>query len=144
MANHIQLPRFCGDSGAKAKIWLRHYENYAHLTKLSDEARLMMLPFFLDGKAKKWYDALPLDTQGNYARLKTKLTKRFNGDDGLSQGLGLWALRKLPRESQDDYFLRVQSFSHYNVPEQFLVCAAMQGLTPELKQIVMSQPNVKT
>ena len=144
MASCIQPPRFCGDSGARAEIWLRHYENYAHLTKLCGEARLMMLPFFPDGKAKKWYDALPLDTQGNYARLKTELTKRFNGDDGLSQGLGLWALRKLPGESLDDYFLRVQSFSRDNVPEQFLVSVAIPGLTPELKQIVMPQPNVKT
>ena len=85
-----------------------------------------------------------MDTQGNYARLTSELTKRFNGDDGLSQGHGLWALRKLPGESLDDYFLRVQSFSRDNVPEQFLVSAAMQGLTPKLKQIVMPQPNIRT
>ena len=85
-----------------------------------------------------------MDTQGNYARLEAGLTKRFNGDDGLSQDLGLWALRKLPGEHLDDYFLSVQSFSRDNVLEEFLVSAAMQGLTPELKQVVMPQPNVKT
>lgn len=140
MANHIRPATFAGDAGCRADVWLKEYESFVRLTRIPEENKALYLQFYLDGKAKKWYQALPDTTKQNYDVLVEELKRRFNGDDGLGHGFGLWALNMLPGESAEDYISRVNSFNMGgNVPENILVGAAMKGLSVDLQRIVMPQ-----
>lgn len=140
MANIVKLAHFTGEPGSRADVWLKEYDSFIQINRIPAENKAMTIQFYLDGKAKRWYHALPDATKNDYNLLTEEMRKRYNGDDGLGQGLGLWALSMMPGETSEDYISRVNSFNiGANIPENVLVGAAMKGLPMELQKIVMPQ-----
>ena len=136
----IQMACFHGNPGERADEWLSWYVNYAEAMQFNDDKRRLFMPFYSRDHAKVWYDSLPADTKNNWRTLTNVFKDKFNGSDGLANEATILNIRQNAEESCASYFTRfTRATTNKNIPEAILAGVVLNGLRPEIKQIVMPQ-----
>ncbi|XP_067682203.1 uncharacterized protein [Haliotis asinina] len=129
------VPRFNGTGNARQ--WLRKVECLRQHQKMTDEVYLNLLPLYLEGPAITWLDSLQ-PAPRTRAAFETAFKQRYV-QDSASQTAFLGDQQR-PDESGVAFIERVmEKTTGLEIPEVFLVQVILNGLSTDLKSIVMPQ-----
>ena len=116
-----------------------YFFQWAKFYDLTDSKVLDAFPFYLEGNAKIWYDALPDDVKSHPNAIKVLFQDRFKELDNFLD-LSVLQMKQNIAESVTDYLSRlIKTASIKNVPEKVLLSVAMNGLRSDIKTFVVTQ-----
>jgi len=93
---------------------------------------------YFEGHARTWYDDLNDTIKSNPDDFTREFTERFNGNDELRTGFPIASIKQMDKESCYELFTCVyEAVNHSTLSEDFIVCMAVQGLQPCLKQLCL-------
>ncbi|XP_046562220.1 uncharacterized protein LOC124271173 [Haliotis rubra] len=129
------VPRFNGTGNARQ--WLRKVECLRQHQKMTDEVYLNLLPLYLEGPAITWLDSLqPAPT--TRAAFEEAFKQRYVQDSAAQTAF--LGDQQRSDESGVAFIERVmEKTTGLEIPEVFLVQVIMNGLSTDLKSIVMPQ-----
>lgn len=107
--------------------------------RLTESAALSAFPFYLGDIPRQWYFQLNSTFKSSLESLKVAFLDRFKKQTS-SFDLNLFSIKQYQEEKVDDYMARVTRLTtEYDLPMHLLVGIIIQGLKPDLRQIVMPQ-----
>ena len=109
---------------------------------MSENAALSAFPFYLDTIPRQWYFQLSESVRSSLEALKLAFLERFQKRT-THFDINLFNIKQYMEETVDDYMTRVSRLTtEYELPTHLLVGITIQGLKPDLRQIVMPQSPV--
>lgn len=129
------MPRFYGDN---PESWVFQAERYFNFYNISEDHKLSLASFYLDGEAREWYRWLFWNKQlSDWTNFALKVTSRFLKRSLLSaEG----RLSKLQQTSTVvDFQARFESIANEtnDVPESWLVLVFTSGLQADIQIAVL-------
>lgn len=106
---------------------------------MSENAAISAFPFYLDTIPRQWYFQLSESVRSSLESLKLAFLERFQKRT-THFDINLLNIKQYMEETVDDYMARVSRLTtEYELPTHLLVGITIQGLKPDLRQIVMPQ-----
>lgn len=131
----VSLEKFSGDGKVKPEQFIRQYEQFVVLNRLSQEQALAGIRFYLDGQAKFWYDALETPP-ASLDEAKTMITNKFKVSECFDYDM--FNLMQEANEKVDDYLNRLERKNQKaNLPQSVLIAIALKGLRQNLRVAII-------
>ena len=132
----IKLRPFTGQEDAMC--WWQELQNFVGLLNYREDRQCLLVPFYLEGGAKLWYQDLPEDTQKNLELLKAAFLARFTKPKTFD--VNLLQMTQSTGESISGFITRLQYATHnLQLPASVIVAVAVNGLQPSIRQWVMNK-----
>ena len=139
MAASLQLPEFT--SGTDAKRFLRQFENFCTVSKITNEHKTIYFEAALKGSAKDWLYSLSDETSSVWAQVHQAFLDQY--DMSSSQRVEkleeFFTSRQQPGENASDYIVRMMNLSGSEVSEETAVHTIVKGLNSDLRTFILAK-----
>ncbi|XP_071088961.1 uncharacterized protein [Haliotis cracherodii] len=133
---HIKLPQFSGTENAQT--WWDDFVNFSNFFSYNDVKKCQLIPFYLEGAAKLWYQNLPEGDRLDITKVKEAFTKRFMKSAAFD--VSLLQLAQEQEESINTFITRVETATiHLKLPASVIVAVAVNGLRSNIRQWVYNK-----
>ncbi|XP_048246473.1 uncharacterized protein LOC124124993 [Haliotis rufescens] len=133
---HIKLPQFSGTENAQT--WWDDFVNFSNFFSYNDVKKCQLIPFYLEGAAKLWYQNLPEGDRLDITKVKEAFTKRFMKSSAFD--VSLLQLAQEQEESIYTFITRVETATiHLKLPASVIVAIAVNGLRSNIRQWVYNK-----
>lgn len=130
---------FSGDVNLAAD-WLKRFENYAELLKLTNEAKARTMGLLMEGDGGVWYNGLTTEEKNNWNTLQEKFKTHFkeNTEQVFERRMGLASRTQMMGEDVENYLKDIcKQMTGLEMDDQTRMAQVVNGLEPSMKMRVL-------